>query len=180
MLSATSIVLAADTSPTSWRSFNLALVYVAQTTFLFLGVFSQAPPWISLLIAQACWILYLSYLALFLCEAPNPIAPSVAQPVDLREHSTQVRISEPRLMTWTLWSLSKAITEPAKLFFVKANQTLFWIGFVVFSMPAAGYLFWDFGNNLAEAYHKHFAYYVSVQLVQSFVCVLAILITVLS
>ncbi|KAJ3481699.1 hypothetical protein NLI96_g7485 [Meripilus lineatus] len=159
VLNAAAFVLAADTSPTSWRSFDFAIILVVCEVFLFLPAKIVTTALTSLLVAQACWIIYLSYLALFLREVPRPTVISIGRSEDAGENDSHSETSETRAVSWTVPSMWKAAAEPAKLFFFDGTQTLVWIGVVVFAMPMAEHLFWHYADRSSSKYNEDFGYY---------------------
>lgn len=163
ILTAAVLILIADTSPRSWRSFNFALFLVAHTVSLLYSTMKSLTALKSLHVAQACWVIYLAYLALFLRQDPRPTVIHVAQSGNAREDDALSETSETRPVSWTLQSIREAAEEPAKLFF--GTQTLAWIGVVVFAMSLAEGLFWHYAMHSAEKHDDIPWYTVSVELV---------------
>lgn len=161
VLSAANIVLAVDASKTSWRSSSLAVILVAQTLPIWFATVTGFEPGKSLLIAQACWIIYLSYLALFIREAPHPTDTPITPSADRMESDSEAENLEPRVRSQTHQSLSKATVEPIKLFFREGNSSLVWIGVVTFVVPMAEHFCWRYGITSSVAYHLPFGYNVS-------------------
>ncbi|KAJ3481697.1 hypothetical protein NLI96_g7487 [Meripilus lineatus] len=158
VLSAANIVLAVDASKTSWRSSSLAVILVAQTLPIWFATVTGFEPGKSLLIAQACWIIYLSYLALFIREAPHPTDTPITPSADRMESDSEAENLEPRVRSQTHQSLSKATVEPIKLFFREGNSSLVWIGVVTFVVPMAEHFCWRYGITSSVAYHLPFGY----------------------
>lgn len=152
-INAAQLAFIADSSPTTTRSFYLALVVVSTTIgssvapLAGISFVSNGEHGISFVLANTSWLVYLLYLTFVLRETrfPDPLFATlrdIALPADVSGSPVDPIDRAPLAIadiSWTPRSVLSSVIEPVKI--VSSDWTLRWLGIIAFVMPLTERLF---------------------------------------